>query len=183
MGKSDYLREMKWSVDSTGIPALHTVATNSFTFGYTAGSPVVTSNGTNPSSAIVWAVDTTDASGANGTLDAFDAVPASTCTSGTPCKLTPIWSAPIGTASKFSVPATSGGRIYVGTRDGHVIGFGVKTAAAVAPLGNAAPATFGPTAVSTTASKNVTVTAATNVTVSGVSATRVPRQIRSLWAR
>jgi hypothetical protein len=169
VAKNDYLREMKWGVDSTGRPYLHTVATSSFTFGYTSGSPVVTSNGTDPSSAIVWAVNTTGASGASGTLDAFDAVPASTCTSGTPCKLTPIWSAPIGTASKFSVPATSGGRIYVGTRDGHVLGFGVKTAAA-APLGNAAPATFGQTPVSTTATKDVSVTAATNITVSGVSA-------------
>jgi hypothetical protein len=170
VGKTDYLREMKWGVDSTGIPILHTVATSSFTFGYTAGSPVVTSNGTDPSSAIVWAVNTTGSSGASGTLDAFNAVPASTCTSAAPCKLTPIWSAPIGTASKFSVPATSGGRIYVGTRDGHVLGFGVKTAAA-ALLGKAAPTTFGQTPVSATATKDVTVTAATTVTVSGASAT------------
>jgi len=41
------------------------------------------------------------------------AVPASTCTWGSPCKLSPLWSAPIGTASKFgSRPRRR--RVYVG---------------------------------------------------------------------
>nr|WTB34936.1 PQQ-binding-like beta-propeller repeat protein [Streptomyces sp. NBC_00830] len=34
------------------------------------------------------------------------------------------WSAPVGTVSKFSVPATDGGRVYVGTRNGYVLAFG-----------------------------------------------------------
>jgi Abnormal spindle-like microcephaly-assoc'd, ASPM-SPD-2-Hydin/PQQ-like domain len=168
VGKSDYLRFMKFGVDSSGSPILHTVATSSSTFGYTSGSPVVTSNATNPSSAIVWAVSATGSNGANGTLSAFDAVPPSTCTSGSPCVMTPIWSAPIGTASKFSVPATDGARVYVGTRDGHVLGFGITTAA---PLGAGTPARFGRGAVGVATSKDVTVTASRKVTVSGVSVT------------
>ena len=34
------------------------------------------------------------------------------------------FSAPIGTGAKFVVPASDSGRVYVGTRDGHIIAFG-----------------------------------------------------------
>lgn len=98
-------------------------------------------------------------------------MPASTCTSASPCKLAPIWSAHIGTASKFAIPATDGGRVYVGTRDGHVLGFGVKTGSTpAAALGGAAPVTFAQAAVGAKSTANVTVTASAGVTVSGVSA-------------
>ena len=171
VAKNDYLREMKWGVDSTGRPYLHTVATSTFTFGYTSGSPVVTSNGTDPSSAVAWEIGSTDVTGAGGTLYAFPAVPASTCTSTSPCKVAPIWSAPIGTASKFAIPATDGGRVYVGTRDGHVLGFGIKTGSTTAAaLGGATPVKFAQVAVGAKSTANVTVTASAGVTVSGVSA-------------
>ena len=165
---TDYLREMKWAYSTGGVPVLHTVATSSFKFGYTSGSPVVTSNGTSPSSAIVWAVGVTKSTGAGGTLYAFRAVPASTCTSGTPCTLTPLWSAPIGTAAKFTTPATDSGHVYVGTRDGHVFGFGITSGAAAAFT--AKPTSFGEAPVGGSTSRNVSVTASANVTVSGVSA-------------
>ena len=102
---------------SSGLPTLTQVGTSPNTFGYTSGSPVVTSNGTADSSALVWAVSVNDESGSGGTLYAYDAVPSN----GT---LTQVFSAPIGTASKFTVPATDSGRVYVGTRDGIVYGFG-----------------------------------------------------------
>jgi len=125
VGSNDYLREMSWTYTPGGIPMPQTVATSSVKFGYTSGSPVVTSYGTSPSSAIVWEVGASDSSGAGGTLYAYQAVPPSTCTAAAPCALTPLWSAPIGTASKFTVPATDDGRVYVGTRDGHLLGFGL----------------------------------------------------------
>ena len=34
------------------------------------------------------------------------------------------WSAPIGTSAKFAIPGVGAGRLYVGTRDGHVLAFG-----------------------------------------------------------
>jgi hypothetical protein len=172
VGNTDYLREMKWGYSTGGVPVLNTVATSSFQFGYTSGSPVVTSNGTSPSSAIVWAVGATGSTGAGGTLYAFSAVPASTCTSLTPCTLTPLWSAPIGTASKFTTPATDSGHVYVGTRDGHVLGFGI-TAPAAASLTGAKLASFGQTPVGGRTSQQVSVTASAKVTVSGVSASSV----------
>jgi PQQ-like domain/HYDIN/CFA65/VesB-like, Ig-like domain len=166
LGRNSYLRVLKAGADSSGTPTLSDVANSSSTFGYTSGSPVVTSNGTRPASAIVWVVYASGPTGSSAALDAFAAAPPSTCTASAPCTLSPIWSAPIGTASKFTIPATSNGMVYVGTRDGHVLGFGVTTAA---PLVGAEPLTFSHTAVGTSTTSDVTVTASANVTVSGVS--------------
>ena len=167
LGRNSFLRVLKAGADSSGTPTLSDVANSSSTFGYTSGSPVVTSNGTRPASAIVWVVYASGPTGSNATLDAFAAAPPSTCTASAPCTISPIWSAPIGTASKFTIPATSNGMVYVGTRDGHVLGFGVTTAA---PLVGAESLTFSHTAVGTSTTSDVTVTASANVTVNGVSA-------------
>lgn len=123
VGRNDYLHEMSWTYTPSGIPVPHTVATSSVKFPAGSGSPVVTSYGANPSSAVVWEVR---ASGRSSVIYAYRAVPPSTCTPA-PCTLTPLWSAPIGTASKFTVPATDSGRVYVGTGDGHLLGFGLVT--------------------------------------------------------
>jgi len=53
----------------------------------------------------------TDQLGTNGTLFAYSALPTAKGA------LNPIWSAPIGNASQFTVPATSDGRVYVGARN------------------------------------------------------------------
>ena len=50
-----------------------------------------------------------------------------------------LWSAPIGTASKFDVPTASNGIVYVGSRKGELFAFGSK---ANAPPD--LPADFGP---------------------------------------
>ncbi|WP_416977681.1 PQQ-binding-like beta-propeller repeat protein [Streptomyces sp. T028] len=119
-GKKGPLRAFRYGVTGTGLPTLTDAGRSTDTFGYTSGSPVITSAGTTSGSAVVWAVHADGGSGANGELRAYDANPVN----GTVKKL---WSAPIGTASKFSVPATDGGRVYVGTRDGHVLAFGRAT--------------------------------------------------------
>ena len=51
------------------------VANSAGKFGFSSGSPVVSSNGTDPASALVWAVSSSGSSGAKGILQAFDAVP------------------------------------------------------------------------------------------------------------
>jgi outer membrane protein assembly factor BamB len=85
-----------------------------------SGSPIVTSDGTTPGSAIVWEEQCPDAViCAGSTLNAYKAVPAE----GEP----PLWQAPIGIASKFGRPGVADGRIYVGTMDERVIGFGVPS--------------------------------------------------------
>jgi F5/8 type C domain/Abnormal spindle-like microcephaly-assoc'd, ASPM-SPD-2-Hydin len=153
-----YLRALKYGVNGSGLPVLSSAATSSSTFGYTSGSPVVTSSGTTSGSAIVWVVYSDGSTGANGQLRAYDALPQSG-------QLYLRYSAPIGTASKFAVPGTDGNRVFVGTRDGKVFGFGRPTTAAL----TSSPTDFGNVAVGSTGNATVTVTAARTVTVSAVS--------------
>jgi hypothetical protein len=86
--------------------------------------------------------------------------------SGGGVKISEIWSAPIGTSSKFSVVATNNGMVYVGTRDGHLFGFGLTGGAALARSGSAQ---FHDTPVGSSASRQVSVTATRTVTVTGAS--------------
>jgi hypothetical protein len=83
-----------------------------------SGSPIVTSDGTTAGSAVVW-VPQCPKSGtcAGSTLNAYEAVPSSG-------KLSLLFKAPIGVTPKFGRPGVADGRVYVGTRDGRVIGFG-----------------------------------------------------------
>ncbi|GAA2337179.1 choice-of-anchor D domain-containing protein [Dactylosporangium salmoneum] len=154
-----FLRAFKYGVNGNGLPTLTSAATSPSTFGYTSGSPVVTSSGTTSGSAIVWAVYSDGSTGANGQLRAYDALP-------TGNQLHLRYSAPIGTATKFVVPATDNGRVYVGNRDGRIFGFGRPTTAAL----NAPPTDFGNVAVGATANATVTVTATRAVRITAISA-------------
>jgi PQQ-like domain/Abnormal spindle-like microcephaly-assoc'd, ASPM-SPD-2-Hydin/HYDIN/CFA65/VesB-like, Ig-like domain len=170
VGKSDVLRVFKVGVNGSDKPVLSDVANSKLTYGYTSGSPVITSNGADATTPVLWVVHTADKTGANAELEAYDVSSAAIggCTSSATCSLSPIWSAPIGTAAKFATPATSNGMVYVGTRGGVVYGFGpTPPASPLAP----APATFGHTSVSATTAQTVSVTAASPVTITGVTAT------------
>jgi hypothetical protein len=153
-----FLRALKYGVNGSGLPVLSSAATSSSTFGYTSGSPVVTSTGTTSGSAIVWVVYTDGSTGANGQLRAYDALPVAG-------QLHLRYSAPIGTAAKFAVPATDGNRVFVGTRDGKVFGFGRPTTGAL----TSPPTDFGNVAVGATGTATVTVTATRTVTISAIS--------------
>lgn len=179
LGKGDSLRYLQFGVDSADKPVLTDIGNTSVTFGYSSGSPAVTSNDADPASAVVWVVYSANATGGNGTLEAFPATPQaagwpSGCTTG--CTVDPINSWPIGTAAKFANIATSGNRVYVGTRSGAttsggtVYGFGAPVSAApVAPAQQ--QASFGQTPVDSTATRNVSITATRTVTVTGATAT------------
>ena len=87
-------------------------------FGFASGPPVVTSNGTMPGSATLWAVDRT-----TGQLRAYNPVPYHG-------HLVLLWSTSIGMTSKFAVPSTDGSNIFVGTSGpstsptaGHLLAF------------------------------------------------------------
>lgn len=153
-GGGDFMRAFKFN---TATAALTDAGHTPDTFHGSSGSPVVTSNGTDPTSAVVWEVNR-GVGGPSGMLEAFGAIPTA---SG---QLPMIWSAPIGTATKFSVPATDSGRVYVGTLDGHVIGFGSPDKA---PL-SGTPFAFSQLAVGSPECSAVTVTATAPVTVTGV---------------
>ena len=159
VGKGDVMRYLRFGATASGAPTVTDVANSTMTFGYTSGSPVVTSNGNDRASALVWEVYSAGSSGAHGSLDAFAAEPPKGCV--VPCQMAPIWSAPIGTAAKFTIPATDNGRVYVGTRDGNVLAFGSPAAAPV----TARPVNFGPVAAGKSRTVTVTITAAHRVRV------------------
>ena len=120
-----FLRALSYGLNGKGVPQLASAATSAESFGYTSGSPIVTSNGTSTGSAVVWVVYTKGANGGGSQLRAYEAIP----TEGT---LHLLWSGKIGKASKFSTPTAAEGRVYVGTRKGQLIAFGSGGAAAVA---------------------------------------------------
>ena len=109
-------------------PVLENIGATSQTFGFSSGSPVITSSGAAPASAVVWEVHTDSDTGAGGSLDAFLALPDKGV-------LPELRSFPIGAASQFSVPATSDGRVYVGARND-------ATAAATGSHATACPTNF-----------------------------------------
>ncbi len=118
-----------------GEPQLVPEGQSAESFEYASGSPIVTSDGTTAGSAVVWVVYEGE-NGKHAQLRAYGAIPEG----GT---LPLLWSAPIGTASKFSVPTASEGRVYVGTRNGKLLAF---AASGQSPV-QAAPVEFGTVAV------------------------------------
>lgn len=164
-GKAGVLRALQFNGADPAHPVLTDVANSTSTFGYTSGAPVVTSNGSDPASAVVWEIYASGATGASGRLEAFDAVPQKV---GTTTELKEIWSAAIGTAAKFTSPATSNGRVYVGTRDGHVLGFGTGSplsGTAVnfgqVPAGSPSAPLKATLTLASTAKQNVTISSVT----------------------
>lgn len=147
----------KYGTDGQGRPALSLAGNTGEIFGYTSGSPIVTSNGTTPGSAVVWVVSVSGPNGSNGQLCAYDAIPANN-------QLNRLRCFPIGTGAKFTSPASSNDRVYVGTRDGYLYGFGQPTGA---PL-TASQTSFGNVAVGTTADATVTATATRTIRVDSV---------------
>ncbi|MDX6201629.1 MAG: hypothetical protein QOJ83_1129 [Frankiales bacterium] len=153
-----YVRALKIGVNGSGLPVLSSAGHTTQLYGYTSGSPQVTSNGTTSGSAVVWEVYSSGGSGANGVLQAYNALPVNGV-------LKLIWSAPIGTAAKFTTPTTNNGRVYIGTRDGKVLAYGRPTTSSL----NGSPTDFGNVDLGSTGSKNVTVTAARSTTITAIS--------------
>lgn len=111
------LEILKYEVDPLGIPKL-SLAARATGLEFGSGSPIVTSNGANDGSGIVWISHCPEAFGCeHSTLNAYAAVPDS-------AEPEPLWSAEIGISNKFVRPLANEERIYVGTRDGHVYAFG-----------------------------------------------------------
>lgn len=112
------LQFFKYSVNNANEPRLSLVAVSPEPFWFGSGSPIVTSNGTKPGSAIVWITrcQAPESSCTQAELLAYAAVPSS----GAPSLL---WRESIGYGPKFMHPAAHEGHIYVGTRGEQVIGF------------------------------------------------------------
>lgn len=175
VGSGGYLRGHKLAPSATGGVKLASVGMSASTFGFSSGAPSVTSNGRDGSSALVWVVYSTGGTGANGELRAYRALPDGNGI------LKQVFSAPLGTVAKFSSVATESGRVYVGTRDGHIIGFGAPTTAAVGAantdLGTAEVGATKKGTVTITASRAVTISAVTTSAPFGIGALTLPRTL------
>ncbi len=138
-GSSGFLDayQFKVGLGGAGRPTLELAGSSSDALGFGSSAPVVTSDGDASGSALVWIVWNPNESGQGAELRAYDALPVD--------GVLPLrFRAPIGVGSKFNPPGVAANHVYVGTRDGHVVGFGLATglpvsAAAVARLGTPHP--------------------------------------------
>ncbi|HEY4428345.1 MAG TPA: choice-of-anchor D domain-containing protein, partial [Solirubrobacteraceae bacterium] len=153
-GSSGFLRAYQYGISGTGQPTLSLQATSSDSFGFSSSAPLITSDNTTSGSALVWIIWAPNASGAGAQLRAYDPIPVE----GKPVLR---WSGPIGTSSKFAMPGAGAGRIYVGTRDGKVLGFGSP----VTPLLTGSATSFPTTTLGSTSQKTVTLTATNTLTL------------------
>jgi Legume-like lectin family/Protein of unknown function (DUF1573)/PQQ-like domain len=156
-GSAGNLRVYSYGLSGTGTPTLSLQATSSDAFGFGTSAAVITSEGTTSGSALVWVVWMPNGSGAGAQLRAYDPVPVN----GQPVLR---WSAPVGTASKFATPGVGAGRLYVGTRDGHVLGFGSP----VTPPLTGSTLAFGTITLGSTSVKTLTLTATEALTLSSL---------------
>ena len=147
-GSTGFLRVYKYGISGTGAPTISLQASSSDAFGFSSSMPVITSDGTTSGSALVWMIWTGSGAGTGAQLRAYDPVPVN----GKPVLR---WSAPIGTSSKFAPPGVGAGRLYVGTRDGHVLGFGSP----VTPLLTGSATSFPTTTIANSSTKTLTLTA------------------------
>ncbi len=115
--RTGYMSAYKYGTDAHNNPLLNLAGQTAEGFGFGSGSPIVTSNGLESGSALVWVIWQADTTGRNAELQAYDAVPVNGV-------MQLRWSAPIGQATKFESPAVEDNRVYLGTRDDHVLGFG-----------------------------------------------------------
>jgi hypothetical protein len=157
-GSSGFLRVYRYGLSGTGQPSLSLQATSSDAFGFTSSAPVITSEGTNSGSALVWVVWAPSGSGVGAQLRAYDPLPVE----GKPVLR---FSAPVGTSAKFALPGVGAGRIYVGTRDGKVLGFGAPVESPLTGPSTTFPTT---TVASSSSPKTVTLTATSTLTVTAL---------------
>ena len=117
-GSSGFLRVYQYGVSGTGQPTLSLQATSSDAFGFGSSAPVITSDGT--TSGLGARVDrcgrrTAPAPARSCAPTTRSRSAASRCCAGARRS---------GPSSKFATPGVGAGRLYVGTRDGKVLGFG-----------------------------------------------------------
>lgn len=156
-GSSGNLMVYKYGKSGTGAPTLSLAGTSSDAFGFSSSAPIITSNGTESGSALVWVVWAPNGSGVGAQLRAYDPLPVG----GHPVLR---WSAPIGTSAKFATPGVGAGRLFVGTRDGHVIAFGSP----VTPSLTGGSTVFPTTTVGSSSKKELTLTANEKLTITNL---------------
>jgi hypothetical protein len=157
-GSAGNLRIYQYGLSGSGKPTLALRGTSKDPFGFTTSAPVITSEGTNPGTALVWLVWSPNGSGEGAQLRAYDPIPNS--------HEEPVlaFSAPVGTSAKFAMPGVGAGKLFVGTRDGHVLAFGSP----VTPVMSGAETVFPTTTLGSTSQETATLTANQNLILSSL---------------
>ncbi|HET9953934.1 MAG TPA: choice-of-anchor D domain-containing protein [Polyangiaceae bacterium] len=157
-GSSGFLYAYRRGLGVDGKPTLDFAGRTTDAFGFSSSRPIVTSDGLTAGTGIVWIVWSPGGSGAGSQLRAYRAVP------NAKGAFDLLFQAPVGQSAKFNPPGVGDGRVYVGTRDGHVLGFGSP----ITPVLTATPAQFGNTVVGRDSTVNITLTAAQPLTIQNV---------------
>lgn len=118
IGRWGHLDAYRAGVDEAGRPTLTLAGSTGDAFGFSSSAPVVTSDGTASGSALVWIVWNAEGSGHGAELRAYDVLPVHGV-------LQLRYRALVGMGSKYNPPGVAANALYVGTRDGHVLGFGL----------------------------------------------------------
>jgi len=155
---SGFLYAYKPGVDVTGKPTLDLAGKTNEAFGFSSSRPVITSDGTTGGSGIVWIIRAADRTGVGAQLRAYRAVPNATQ------DFDLLFSAPIGQSTKYNPPGIGNGHVYVGTRDGHVLGFGSPSN----PVLAVNSADFGSVIVGNAPQQTVVITANQALTINAV---------------
>ena len=115
------------------LPVVGSTSNSGNLFGFGSGSPVITSTSSTANSALVWIIHASSSTGYDSQLEAFNAVPENPGSNGT---LEQVWSSPTFTSTIFSQPAVNNGILYVGTKDGTLLGFGALPSSTPAIAGS-----------------------------------------------
>jgi hypothetical protein len=162
------LQSFQYGQGADGAPAFTFTGSSTESLGYSSGSPIVTSNGRRADGGLVWLTYATGPFG-SGSLRAYDAVPDA---SG---NLALRFDDAYGAQAKFSRPAVGAGRIYVGTADGYVLGYGTPLRG---PL-MAHSVDFGTVVAGSTSESNIVVRARAAATVESISGTNAAFTVTS----
>ncbi len=147
----------KYGLSAGGTPSLSLAGSSEDAFGWGSGAPVITSNGTESGSALVWILWAANRTGSGGQLRAYDPVPVN----GHPVLR---YETSIGTASNYSTPGVGDGKLFVGNREGKVIAYG----APVSPPLTGPSVSFPATTLGSTSEKTLTLTAHESLTLSSI---------------
>jgi hypothetical protein len=110
VGASDTLKAYQFTTSTGQFSVTNAPAQSSSSFGYPGASPVITSNGTDFSSAVAWVLDT------SSFKTGYDSISAYTANPGSGSTLTRLWTSPSGSGpgvTKFMVPTIANGKVYV----------------------------------------------------------------------
>jgi hypothetical protein len=158
------LTAWKFGVDGAGRPTFAQVGASTDAFAYGGTSPVVSSSGTTSGTSVLWVNWVASEGSSYGQLRAYDPVPDAQG------DLRLLWSGPSGAAVRLTSPGVGNNKVYLGTTNGIIRGYGSPVQS---PLVGGAVG-FPDTTVGSSAPVTDTFTATVGLTVTGLSVSGAP---------